>query len=90
MQEKDEFIDKCVAPVSASEMESQRWMELRDRADTARRKMRVWFVRRGKQAMLENMFLAKQRYESENPVSPTIATSFSEQTDTDAVNRKAA
>ncbi len=68
MQEKDEFIEKCVAPVNGNNMESRRWMELKDRADTAQRKMKVWFVRRGKKAMLENMFLAKQRYERENPL----------------------
>lgn len=67
MQEKDQFIDHCVTPVSDLEKKNAAWNPLWDRLDTAKRKLRVQFVRRGHRAMLENMFLAKQKFEGENP-----------------------
>lgn len=68
MQEKDQFIEDCIRPLSETEIRNAKWSALQEQIESTRRKLRVWFVRRGRQAMLENMFLAKQRYELENPV----------------------
>jgi len=67
MQEKDRFIDQCLTPLSNQELSRANWNPLLDRFEMARRKLRVQFVRRGHRAMLENMFLAKRKYETENP-----------------------
>lgn len=67
MQEKDRFIQQCLAPLSEGELKLAGWHPLLNRLETAKRKLRVQFVRRGHRAMLENMFLAKQKFESENP-----------------------
>jgi archaeosine-15-forming tRNA-guanine transglycosylase len=67
MQEKDRFIEQCLTPLSATELKRASWNPLLNRIETAKRKLRVQFVRRGHRAMLENMFLAKQKFESENP-----------------------
>jgi len=68
MQEKDQFIEECVRPVEEGENQNPTWNSLQDQMETTRRKLRVWFVRKGHKAMLENMFLAKQQYEQENPI----------------------
>jgi hypothetical protein len=61
MQDKDRFIDDCVEPVSEGERR-QIWIHpALNSLESSRRKIRVWLVRRGKQAMYENMLLAKQR-----------------------------
>lgn len=67
MQQKDRFIDQCLDPLSENEVSRAGWNPLLERIETARRKLRVQFVRKGHRAMLENMFLAKKKYESENP-----------------------
>ena len=67
MQQKDRFIEQCLTPLSDSELSRASWNPLLDRIEDARRKLRVQFVRKGHRAMLENMFLAKKKYESENP-----------------------
>jgi hypothetical protein len=67
MQEKDAFIDACVEPLTEQEIEAAKWNGIKDRIETAQRRLRVWVVRRGHKAMLENMFLAKQKYETQNP-----------------------
>lgn len=67
MQEKDLFIQQCLEPLTKSEQNRAGWNHWMDRIETAKRKLRVQFVRRGHRAMLENMFLAKQKFESENP-----------------------
>ena len=69
MQEKDRFIDQCLTPLSNHELSRASWNPFLDRIETARRQLRVQFVRRGHRAMLENMFLAKQKFEMENPGS---------------------
>jgi hypothetical protein len=69
MQEKDQFIDDCIRPLSEAEMQTAKWNALQDQLESTKRKIKTWFVRNGREAMLENMFLAKQRYEQENPVS---------------------
>ena len=61
MQEKNQFIDDCVTPLSDWETKNAFLNPLRDSIESSRRKLRVWMVRRGKQAMYENMLLAKQR-----------------------------
>ncbi len=61
LQDKDRFIDSCLAPVRTSERRTARYYPVMDAADTLRRKLRVWLVRRGQQAMYENMLLAKRR-----------------------------
>ena len=71
MQEKDSFIDACTTPVSAEELKHSKWVAWQDKLESMQRQLRVLKVRKGKQAMLENMFLAKQRHEAENPVEST-------------------
>ena len=71
MQEKDSFIDACTTPVSDAERKHSKWGAWQDQLESMQRKLRVLKVRKGKQAMLENMFLAKQRHEAENPVVST-------------------
>jgi hypothetical protein len=61
MQDKDAFIQRCVAPITAAERRSQMFNPLFDRWETARRRVRVFFVRRGPRAMFENMLLAQDR-----------------------------
>jgi hypothetical protein len=72
MQEKDQFIEDCVRPLDEAELQSAKWHRMQEQLETAKRKLRVWFVRRGRKAMLENMFLAKQRYELAHPVENTV------------------
>ena len=67
MQQKDRFIEQCLTPLSDSEVSRANWNPMLDRIEDARRRLRVQFVRKGHRAMLENMFLAKKKYESENP-----------------------
>lgn len=62
MQDKDAFVDDCLAPVTEQERLTARFNPLLDQLESARRKMRVWMVRRGHQAMYENMLLAKKRH----------------------------
>ena len=66
MQDKDSFIERCLVPVSANERRSAFIHPLLDHWDLMRRKVRVWVVRRGHQAMFENMLLAKERMEASN------------------------
>ncbi len=81
MQDKDVFVDRCLQPLTDSEKNAVVWNPLLDQLEQMRRQIRVKFVRKGHRAMLENMFLAKQRYErqvsadfrkinSPNPWSP--------------------
>jgi hypothetical protein len=76
MQKKDQFIEDCIRPLDKSELQNAKWNVLQEQIETTRRRLRVWFVRRGRQAMLENMFLAKQRHENKNPIedSPELTT----------------
>lgn len=64
MQEKDRFIDECVRPLTEREIKSAGWIPLQDKVEMLKRRVKVCFVRRGHQAMLENMLLAKHRLES--------------------------
>ncbi len=64
MQDKDEFIQRCLAPVSEQEKRRAFLHPVLDDWESARRRLRVWFVRRGERAMFENMMLAKQKHSS--------------------------
>lgn len=61
MQNKDRFVADCLAPVTDQERRIARINPLLDSLESTRRKIRVWMVRRGHQAMYENMLLAKRR-----------------------------
>jgi hypothetical protein len=70
MQEKDSFIDQCLRPLTDREIATASWNKTRDQLETLRRKIRVWFVRKGREAMLENMFLAKANFDSHRADQP--------------------
>lgn len=70
MQEKDSFIDQCIEPLTEREIAGATWNATRDQIETLRRKIRVWFVRKGREAMLENMFLAKAEFDSQRADQP--------------------
>ena len=70
MQEKDSFIEQCLTPLSDKEIAGAMWNGTRDRVETLRRRLRVWFVRKGREAMLENMFLAKAEFDSAHADQP--------------------
>lgn len=70
MQEKDSFIDQCLKPLTEREIAGASWNIARDQIETLRRKIRVWFVRKGREAMLENMFLAKAEFDSTSADQP--------------------
>lgn len=72
MQEKDQFIDDCIRPLTDSELQTAKWNVLQDQLESTKRKIKTWFVRNGREAMLENMFLAKQRYEQKNPAGESV------------------
>ena len=61
MQDKNRFIDDCVAPITDRERKQAILNPMRDSIEQSRRKLRVWMVRRGKQAMYENMLLAREK-----------------------------
>lgn len=63
MQEKDQFIDDCVRPLTERERKTASLNLMRDKLETAHRRLKVMFVRKGRRAMLENMFLAKRQFE---------------------------
>ena len=67
MQEKDLFIQQCLAPITETEQSRASWNATLDRWEEFRRRVKVQFVRRGKQATLENMFLEKNRFERQHP-----------------------
>jgi hypothetical protein len=84
MQPKEIFVDRCLQPLTESEKNAVAWNPLLDQLEQMKRQIRVKFVRKGHRAMLENMFLAKQRFErlenarieqikSPNPWSPSTA-----------------
>jgi len=67
MQEKDLFIQQCLTPITATEQSRASWNATLDRWEEFRRRVKVQFVRRGKHATLENMFLEKNRFERQHP-----------------------
>ena len=73
MQDKDLFVDQCLSPLSKKEISGAVWNGTRDQIETMRRRLRVWFVRKGREAMLENMFLAKAEFDSTKSHQPLPA-----------------
>lgn len=73
MQEKDSFVDQCLRPLSEKEIAGAVWNGTRDQIESLRRRLRVWFVRKGRAAMLENMFLAKAQFDSTKADQPLPA-----------------
>ena len=73
MQEKDLFIDQCLSPLSEKEISGAVWNGTRDQIETLQRRLRVCFVRKGREAMLENMFLAKAKFDSTKSDQPLPA-----------------
>ena len=67
MQEKDMFIQQCLTPITETEQSRASWNATLDRWEEFRRRVKVQFVRRGKHATLENMFLEKNRFERQHP-----------------------
>jgi hypothetical protein len=63
MQDKDRFIEECCRPLTEAELRKAVWHPWIEQWETLQRKIRVQFVRRGQQAMLENMFLAKKDFD---------------------------
>ena len=79
MQPKDEFLQQCLHPLTEQEKQNATWNAWWDQWETLKRQLRVQFVRKGQRAMLENMFLAKQKFEAEQnqPVnSPSTTTRY--------------
>ncbi len=61
LQNKDAFIDACLRPVSERELQLASWHPLQNQVEHIARSIRVQFIRRGHQAMLENVFLTQHR-----------------------------
>ncbi len=77
MQEKDQFVSDCLEPLTRLEKKSAAWNPLWDQLETVQRQIRVKFFRKGRQAMLENMFLAKQKFEqSANDIPDDFEDAF--------------
>jgi hypothetical protein len=64
MQDKDKFIDSCVRPITPEERRMANWSAWQDQIESLQRRVRVRFVRKGHRAMLENMLLAKEKFEA--------------------------
>ena len=64
MQDKDPFIEACVKPITDWERKSSSFIPVRDQMEVIGRRIKVRFVRRGHQAMLENMLLAQHDQKS--------------------------
>lgn len=73
MQEKDLFVQQCLTPLSEKEIAGAGWNGTRDQIETLQRKVKVWFVRKGREAMLENMFLAKAKFDATKSGQPLPA-----------------
>lgn len=61
MQDKDQFIARCTAPRSPSDDLRARLVPLATRWEMVRRKIRSHIVRRGSQAVLNNVLLTQQQ-----------------------------
>ncbi len=61
LQDKDKFVDRCLQPVTNRERQKKFLHPVMDGWETTRRRVRVWFVRKGQRAMFENMLLAKRQ-----------------------------
>lgn len=61
MQEKDRFIDLCCEPITEFERSIQPLNGLLDAIENMQRQIKTLWIRRGRQAVLENMFLEKRK-----------------------------
>ena len=66
MQEKDRFIELCCEEISEFELKTQPLNGLLDAIDNVQRLIRTMWIRRGRQAVLENMFLEKRKLSRQN------------------------
>ncbi len=73
MQDKDRFIAGCLEPLTSREKKAATWHPVWDQLETLQRQIRVKFVRKGHRAMLENMFLAKQKFEAEENLKRVVS-----------------
>lgn len=64
MQDKNQFIAECIKPITEWERKSASLIPVRDQLELLQRRIKVRFVRRGHQAMLENMLLAQHDLKS--------------------------
>lgn len=64
MQDKNKFIEECIRPLTPSEKRLASASAWRDQLESFQRRIKVRFVRKGHRAMLENMLLAKEKFES--------------------------
>ena len=69
MQNKDQFIDACLRPVSDNEKRFASWHQFQEDVERLARTVKVQFIRRGNKAMLENMLLTKQNLERQRRVA---------------------
>lgn len=63
MQDKNEFIQRCLDPITPRERNAKTWNQFMEKWESIQRRIRIQFVRKGKMAMYENMFIAKQQFE---------------------------
>ncbi len=61
MQEKDAFVDRCVAPVSPKELRQRYLHPIHDQMELISRQISVCLFRNGRKAVLESMLLAKRK-----------------------------
>jgi len=61
MQDKDRFIELCCEDVTNFELTTQPLNGLLDAIENMQRQVKTMWVRRGRQAVLENMFLEKRK-----------------------------
>ncbi len=64
MQEKDLFIERCLAPLTVCEQRASFFNPVIDKLEKISRRLKVHVVRHGKQAMFENMLLTKHEFET--------------------------
>ncbi len=61
MQEKDQFIEKCCAPLTLLERGLKPWNGLIDAIEDVQRQVKMLWLRRGRHAVLENMYHTKRK-----------------------------
>jgi hypothetical protein len=66
MQEKDQFVEKCCAPISLLERGMKPWNGLIDAIEDMQRQVKMLWVRRGRHAVLENMYHTKRKLSRQN------------------------
>jgi hypothetical protein len=61
MQDKDRFVERCLAAVAHGRTSSTLFDPMARQLENLGRQVRIYFVKRGPQAMLENVLLAQDR-----------------------------